>query len=191
MTPEEILAAYSRLTPSEKLGVARWIHDQHPQLSPAPARPRFPWRLVFALLLVPTLLISAGIYGFRIHRERQDALARETAAQAAAREAQVPRSPKNLEFLRQHLGREVTIEAVPEAFDVGYLFFHRDRSRGLRLNFFAGQTVTVQSTQLEEWVRSGTKLRVTGTIEENPGDQALEIRITDPRALQIFPPSAP
>ncbi|MFQ3671920.1 MAG: hypothetical protein SNJ84_10750, partial [Verrucomicrobiia bacterium] len=92
-------------------------------------------------------------------------------------------SPTNLDFLRQNLGREVTVTGIPQAYEVGFLFFSKDPRRSLRLNLVPTGAVVLQSTELAELVANQVEVTVTGTVEQAE-DGALEIKVRSVGQLQ-------
>lgn len=173
--------AYRELDPSARKEFARWILDQELGAAPGAVEgPRgglvFPVRAV-AVLAVLGLLGFAGWRGVVWKKARDAERARMTAVEREAEEAKRPRSPKNLEYLRQQVGREVTVTGVPEQSEVGFLYFSRDPRRALRLNLMPGGVVLMQSAELEDLVRKKTEITVTGVVE-TAGEGALEIRVT-------------
>ncbi len=158
------------------------------------AAPKSDWTTVFdtawfkpvAACLI-SLLLLGGI-GWQVWSWKQnqaETRAAETDAERMAREAATPRSPLNLEFLRANIGNEITVRGRPLDSDVGYLYFHRDRKQALRLNLFAGNVVLIQSTELEEMVKSGQEIAATGVIELTE-DGWLEMRIIRANQLRTF-----
>ena len=92
-----------------------------------------------------------------------------------------------------HAGAQVTLAGwVYHKTEKGKLIFVqlRDGSGTIQCVVFKKNVSDATFAQAQALAQEAS-CRVTGTIEENPGDQALEIRIADPRALQIFPPSTP
>jgi hypothetical protein len=189
MDKQRFKDAYQRLPASDRQEIAHWILDQ--ELGKPPGMPpwegvrpgvkeqnraAFPARILAGAFI---LILLAGA-GWSVCRWRQDQArlrAAETAAEREARERAEPRSPKNLAFLKDSVGKEITIRGIPEDCEVGYLFFSREHASALRLNFFADGVVLMQSGELEELVRQKQEIQMTGVVARSPQDQALEIQV--------------
>jgi hypothetical protein len=186
MSLEDWKAAYRQLDPAQRKALAKWIVDQElgttgvlPQADPPAIRPfRVPAGVVRAAGMVAllSLLAFVGWQGWAWKQRQEEEAARKTVAEREASEARKPRSPKNVEFLRQHVGREVTVTGIPEASEVGYLFFSKDKRGALRLNLMPAGVVLMQSGELEALVKNKVEITVTGVVEQR-GDGALEIRV--------------
>lgn len=145
---------------------------------------------ILAVLLV-VLLIGAGYF---LWKKQQEAPAPQTASEEqqlrekiakeeAAKEASRPRSPTNLEYLNERVGQEVTLRGIPKKAEVGFLSFHEDPTKGVRVNLISGGVVVFQSTDLEQWVESEQELEIKGTLKRNPENGFLEIPVD--RQVQI------
>ncbi|MDX6765384.1 MAG: hypothetical protein SFU85_01190 [Candidatus Methylacidiphilales bacterium] len=187
MSLEQWKTAYRQLEPSERKEFARWVLEQemaggvpvvdtYRVAAPAPAKSRGPIGRVVGVVLLAGLVAVAIWQGWAWNQRQAEARARMTASQREAEEAKKPRSPKNMEFLRGQLGREITVTGVPEWAEVGQLYFSRDRREGLRLNLMPGGVVLLQSAELEELVRNKVGVTVTGVVEK-AADGVLEIRV--------------
>jgi len=187
MSLEDWKKAYRELDPVTRKEFARWILDEELGSGPGPVpAPRsgfvIPVRTV-AVLGVLALLGFAGWRGMVWKTVKDAERARMTAVEREAEESKRPRSPKNVEFLRQQVGREVTVTGIPEQSEVGFLYFSKDRGRALRLNLMPGGVVLMQSAELEELVRKKTELTVTGILEKAE-DGALEIKVLSPGQMR-------
>lgn len=181
MPLEDWKKAYLELDPGMRKEFARWILDQElggaPGAVPAPRGGSvFPVRPV-VLLAVLGLLAFAGWRGVVWKKTRDAERARMTAVEREAEEARRPRSPKNMEFLKQNVGREVTVTGVPEQAEVGFLYFGSVKKNALRLNLMPGGVVLMQSGELEDLVAKKTGITVTGVLERTD-DGYLEIKIS-------------
>lgn len=185
MSLEDWKLAYRKLDPDTRRELARWIVEQElggtASLPQRPARPPQPaWlrhsKLILIIAGLTTIIGGLVWTGMRHIQEKEAAQARMTQAERAAEEARRPRSPRNLNALRQRLGQEVTVTGVPELAEVGMLYFARDKKSGLRLNLMPTGLVLIQSTELEAIVREGKEITATGVVEELPGGQ-LEMKI--------------
>ncbi len=130
------------------------------------------WQMPVIIISI-ILLLAAGIgWAFgtwnKAQEAREKSLNQEEQARQEEAEARRPRSPTNMEFLRSQIGKDVTVRGVPKAFEVGMLFFHQDKDKGLRVEIFEPHIVLYQSTQLEAWVRDGTELEIFGTLVTDP-----------------------
>jgi len=106
----------------------------------------------------------------------------EQVAALEAREASRPRSPTNLDYLEDRIGLEVTLRGIPKRSEVGYLYFHEDPEKGVRVKLISGGVVVYQSTDLEAWVEKEQELEVRGTLVRNE-DGLLEIPVD--RQVQV------
>lgn len=181
MSLEDWKKAYRELDPGMRKEFARWILDQElgsaPGTAPAPrAGSVFPVRGV-VLLALSGLVAFAGWRGVVWKQGRDAERARMTAVEREAEEAKRPRSPKNMEFLKQNVGREVTVTGVPEQAEVGFLYFGAVKKNALRLNLMPGGVVLMQSGELEDLVAKKTGITVTGVLESTE-EGFLEIKIT-------------
>lgn len=178
---EDWKKAYLELEPGMRKEFARWILDQELGGAPGAVPVRqggavFPVRTV-VLLAVLGLLAFAGWRGVVWKKTRDTERARMTAVEREAEEAKRPRSPKNMEFLKQNVGREVTVTGVPEQAEVGFLYFGSVKKNALRLNLMPGGVVLMQSGELEDLVAKKTGITVTGVVERTD-EGYLEIKIT-------------
>jgi hypothetical protein len=130
------------------------------------------WQGPVVIILI-IVILAAGV-GWAVgtwkkeQKIKERALAIKEQAIEEEAEARRPRSPTNMDFLRSQIGKEITIRGVPQASEVGMLFFHRDRDKGLQVEIFEPHVVLYQSTQLEEWVANQTELEVFGILETDP-----------------------
>lgn len=183
MALDEWKEAYRRLDPASRKELARWIVEQELGVSggasAAAPRPGVPGWLKVAGAALGVAMLAGGLTwaGVSWVQEQKAAEARMSEAERLAAEAQRPRSPRNLEALRQQLGREVTVVGVPVLAEVGMLYFAQDKTSALRLNLMPAGVVLMQSGELEALVAAGTELTVTGVVTEAAGGQ-LEIKIT-------------
>ncbi|GAB4241124.1 MAG: hypothetical protein OHK005_03830 [Candidatus Methylacidiphilales bacterium] len=183
MSLESWKQAYLKLSPADRKSLAKWIVEQEldgvsPALDVGKRGLKIPQAVGIALgsLIVVFLLLIGGWFAWTQHQNAQAEAARKTQAEIEAAEARRPRSPTNLDFLRQNLGREITVSGVPQAYDVGFLFFSTDPNRSLRLNLVPAGVVVLQSSELSELVANKVELTVTGIVEQAQ-DGALEIKV--------------
>lgn len=179
MSLEEWKKTYDRLGPGERRELARWVVER--ELGPGGVGPLPGRRVGFppAAVLVLGVFFLGGLglwQGMAWKERREEVRASMTAAEREREEASKPRSPKNLTFLRERVGQEVTVTGVPEASEVGFLYFSRDREKGLRLNLMPSGVVLIQSGELEALVRHKTEISVQGMLEQT-GDGWLEIKV--------------
>ncbi|MEM1157141.1 MAG: hypothetical protein AAGH72_02685 [Verrucomicrobiota bacterium] len=159
------------------------------------ASPGMPAALTVVLGLIGLmLLLGAGAFLFKESQQSvrqadaRDAIAVQQARQAAqakfeAEEAVRPRSPTNLEYLNERIGKEVTLRGVPVKSEVGYLYFHEDSTLGARVKLISGGVVVYQSTELKEWVADQQELEIRGILIRNEEENLLEIPID--RQIQV------
>lgn len=183
MSLESWKRSYLKLSPSDRKSLAKWIVEQEldgvsPPSVAGKRGLKIPQgvRFAFASFVGVLLLLLGGWFVWTEHQTAQAEAARKTQAEFEAAEARRSRSPTNLEFLRQNLGREITVSGVPQAYDVGFLFFSKDPKRSLRLNLVPAGVVVLQSSELSELVANKVELTVTGIVEEAQ-DGALEIKV--------------
>ncbi|MFQ3671902.1 MAG: hypothetical protein SNJ84_10650, partial [Verrucomicrobiia bacterium] len=142
MSLESWKASYLKLPPADRKALAKWIVEQElgtPASKSAPSSrgpSGIPQPIQKALLGFggAAILLLGAWFGWSHYQTAQEEAARKTLAEREAEEARRPRSPTNLDFLRQNLGREVTVTGIPQAYEVGFLFFSKDPRRSLRLN---------------------------------------------------------
>ncbi|MGF1678242.1 MAG: hypothetical protein ACFCUX_03495, partial [Candidatus Methylacidiphilales bacterium] len=101
----------------------------------APSSPVILKALVAVLALLLVLMLA---YFLTKPKDSRPVGADKTAelkalAEEEAREAARPESPTNLTYLEQHIGKEVTLRGVPKSAEVGYLHFHTDPTKGVRV----------------------------------------------------------
>lgn len=200
MALDEWKKAYQDLDPSTRRAFARWVLEQEmgnpgvlPSGDPPSLRPRTPAALPLKPLLLVAglgLLALGGWKGWEWKQRTDEARARRTVAEREAEEARKPHSPLNLDALSRQLGKEVTVTGIPEASEIGALYFSRDRRKSLRINFFHNGVVLLQSRELEDWVRNRTELTLTGVVSQG-GDGRLEMRISSLAQIRTRPVPSP
>jgi len=181
MSLDDWKASLAQLNPDQRRELIQFMQAMDsstssppPSAAPTASNPQAGSKWTTPVIVIITLVIVAAVIGWGIgtwnkqQRIQERALDIKEKAIAEEQEARRPRSPTNMEFLRSNLGRDVTIRGVPQGFEVGMLFFHRNPDQGLRVEIFEPHVVLYQSTQLEEWVKNGTELEVFGTLITDP-----------------------
>lgn len=192
MSLESWKSAYLQLSPADRKALAKWIVEQElgsATAGPVPVSGGASWKLPGAAAKAllgfagATVILGGAWFGWSVYQSAKEEEARKTQAEREAEEARRPRSPTNLDFLRQNVGREVTVTGVPQAYEVGFLFFHKDPRRALRLNLISGGVVLLQSTELAELVQNQVEVTVTGVVEATE-EGFLEIKVQSVGQLQ-------
>ncbi len=184
MNLDQFKSAYYNLPPHQREEFLTWANSQDIQASGGNSggngggfslNAATPAILALAAFITLSLV---GYAGFTWYQKQQETIAQESARDRDERERKEPRNPKNLEFIKQNVGKELTVTGVPEDFEVGYLYFSKNRGSALRLKCMDGRIVSIQSTELEKLVLDKKPIRVTGTIQKDDHDGAYQIVVT-------------
>lgn len=200
-------ASLSQLSPEQRQELIEFLQalniasGHSSPASPAASHPSMPgnrghaaprWQM--PVIIICIVLLLAGGIGWAVgtwkkqQALKENTLNREQQLQLEEAEARRPRSPTNMKFLRSQIGREVTVRGIPQAYEVGMLFFHKNKDQGLRVEIFEPHIVLYQSTQLEEWVKNGTELEIFGTLVTDPQSGGPMIDVKQQNQIKVVQP---
>jgi hypothetical protein len=173
---EEIKKAYLKLSDEERREVAHWVLARElsgragssfkPSLTEQPKQCFSLLKKAACVVLFVGLVLGGLGAGLHYWETQKKASERKSLAEKAAEEAKRPHSPTNLEFLTSQVGNEITIRGIPRDSEIGYLYFSKEWKQGMRLNFFSGGVVLIQSGDLQELVRDEQELEISGLLEK-------------------------